>query len=402
MSEADTPTTILGKIGKKVGQEVRVLTQHTERGDNPHNVNKSQVGLGNVQNVNINTWPGSGNITTIGTITSGSIPYANVTGAPDLSAIDSVSGNFTIAGDLTVKGNTTTLETQTLAVEDNIIEINIASDGSSTADTAGIEVRTGTSAGLEEAITNSGDTVSFTKSGGNVTEITVTRSGTATVYTAANASGGADYSISSAVHGAFNTEYNENDNSGNDQTYTLTVSEGTNDISQIEISNNDDGTSEIIATYTETDATTGPKPSLLWDATGQGEWTFNLGSDDADIKVGDVTASGDVKVESGTNLKINNVSVGDYAGFINALTYAKNLVSPVITLNGDAAMTHTLGNTYTEQGATATDDLDGALSVVVAGDTVDPNTAGVYTVTYTATDGVGNSATVNRVVTVSA
>ena len=175
MSEADTPTTILGKIGKKVGQEVRVLTQHTERGDNPHNVNKSQVGLGNVQNVNINTWPGSGNITTIGTITSGSIPYANVTGAPDLSAIDSVSGNFTIAGDLTVKGNTTTLETQTLAVEDNIIEINIASDGSSTADTAGIEVRTGTSAGLEEAITNSGDTVSFTKSGGNVTEITVTR-----------------------------------------------------------------------------------------------------------------------------------------------------------------------------------------------------------------------------------
>ena len=134
---------------------------------------------------------------------------------------------------------------------------------------------------------------------------------------------------------------------------------------------------------------------------GQGEWTFNLGSDDADIKVADVTASGDVKVESGTNLKINNVSVGDYAGFINALTYAKNLVSPVITLNGDAAMTLNLGDTYTEQGATATDDLDGALSVVVAGDTVDPNTAGVYTVTYTATDGVGNSATVNRVVTVS-
>ena len=401
MSEADTPTTILGKIGKKVGQEVRVLTQHTERGDNPHNVNKAQVGLGNVQNVNISTWPGSGNITTIGTITSGSIPYANVTGAPDLSAIDSVSGNFTIAGDLTVKGNTTTLETQTLAVEDNIIEINIASDGSSTADTAGIEVRTGTSARLEEEITNAGDTVSFTKSGGNVTEITVTRSGTATVYTAANASGGATYAISSAVHGAFNSEYNENDNSGDDQTYTLTVSEGSNDISQIEISNNNDGTSEIIATYTETDASTGPKPSLLWDATGQGEWTFNLGSDDADIKVGDVTASGDVKVESGTNLKINNVSVGDYAGFINALTYAKNLVSPVITLIGDAAMTLNLGDTYTEQGATATDDLDGSLSVVVAGDTVDPNTAGVYTVTYTATDGVGNSATVNRVVTVS-
>lgn len=44
---------------------------HIGRTDNPHNVTKSQVGLGNVENTKLSTWVGSGYITTLGTIATG-------------------------------------------------------------------------------------------------------------------------------------------------------------------------------------------------------------------------------------------------------------------------------------------------------------------------------------------
>ena len=76
-----------------------------------------------------------------------------------------------------------------------------------------------------------------------------------------------------------------------------------------------------------------------------------------------------------------------------------DITPPVITLNGgDAALT--VGDTYTEQGATATDDTDGNVEVTLSGN-VDTSTAGVYTITYTATDAAGNSATATRTVTVT-
>lgn len=43
-------------------------------------VTKSDVGLGNVENTALSTWAGSANITTLGTVTTGSFPVANVSG----------------------------------------------------------------------------------------------------------------------------------------------------------------------------------------------------------------------------------------------------------------------------------------------------------------------------------
>jgi len=74
---------------------------------------------------------------------------------------------------------------------------------------------------------------------------------------------------------------------------------------------------------------------------------------------------------------------------------------PVITLNGDANLTLNVGDTYTELGATATDDRDGNVAVDING-TVDTNQTGNYTVTYTATDKAGNEASKTRVVGVVA
>jgi hypothetical protein len=77
---------------------------------------------------------------------------------------------------------------------------------------------------------------------------------------------------------------------------------------------------------------------------------------------------------------------------------------PVVTLVGDAAMQITVGPSadgFTDPGATASDDVDGSLTPVVTG-SVDTATAGLYTLTYTATDAAGNVGSVSRVVTVVA
>ncbi len=66
---------------------------------------------------------------------------------------------------------------------------------------------------------------------------------------------------------------------------------------------------------------------------------------------------------------------------------------PEITLNGDATITLECGiDSYTEEGATATDICDDDVPVIVGGDTVDTSTCGTYEVTYDATDDSGNSA----------
>jgi hypothetical protein len=77
---------------------------------------------------------------------------------------------------------------------------------------------------------------------------------------------------------------------------------------------------------------------------------------------------------------------------------------PVITLIGDASISLTQGDTYTEQGATASDTEDGDISsaIVIAGDTVDTNTPGTYAVTYTVTDADGNTTVASRNVEVNA
>ncbi|WP_111683126.1 immunoglobulin-like domain-containing protein [Winogradskyella tangerina] len=78
--------------------------------------------------------------------------------------------------------------------------------------------------------------------------------------------------------------------------------------------------------------------------------------------------------------------------------------APVITLNGASTINLDLGDTYTELGATATDNVDGNLtsSIVVGGDTVNTNVVGSYVVTYNVSDTAGNAATeVTRTVNVN-
>lgn len=74
-------------------------------------------------------------------------------------------------------------------------------------------------------------------------------------------------------------------------------------------------------------------------------------------------------------------------------------VPPNITLNGENPIIIYIGSIYTDPGAKATDNIDGPIPVIITG-SVDTNTIGTYTITYTATDNAGNSASITRTIKV--
>jgi hypothetical protein len=72
---------------------------------------------------------------------------------------------------------------------------------------------------------------------------------------------------------------------------------------------------------------------------------------------------------------------------------------PEITIKGSPLIIVELNSPYTDAGATATDNVDGDLTVSAKG-TVDTNFAGTYNITYTAMDAAGNEANSVRTVIV--
>ena len=76
--------------------------------------------------------------------------------------------------------------------------------------------------------------------------------------------------------------------------------------------------------------------------------------------------------------------------------------APVITLVGDSQVNLEVGSTYTDAGATASDNYDGDISSqIVVVNNVDVNTLGSYTVTYSVSDSSSNAASaVTRTVNV--
>jgi len=77
-------------------------------------------------------------------------------------------------------------------------------------------------------------------------------------------------------------------------------------------------------------------------------------------------------------------------------------VAPVITLIGDSTINLNVGESYSEQGATALDAVDGDLTEIIdISGLVDTGTAGVYSVTYTVSDSMENTATAVRTVNIN-
>ncbi len=89
-------------------------------------------------------------------------------------------------------------------------------------------------------------------------------------------------------------------------------------------------------------------------------------------------------------------SSGNKAEIIRTVNI-KDIVAPIITVNGRTGDTIPMGSAYSDLGATATDDTDGALAVSVSG-SVNTAAVGKYVLTYSATDKAGNTGTATRTV----
>ncbi|MDG1384102.1 MAG: BspA family leucine-rich repeat surface protein [Flavobacteriaceae bacterium] len=152
---------------------------------------------------------------------------------------------------------------------------------------------------------------------------------------------------------------------------------------EITLVGNDIETIEVGATYTEQGATATDNydPALTVVVGGDAVNTAIVGTYTVTYNVSD--------------------SNGNSAEQVTRTVSVVDTTVPVITLTGQPTVTIEVGATYTEQGATATDNYDPTLTVVVGGETVNTAIVGTYTVTYNVSDSNGNTAAeVTRTVTV--
>jgi len=94
-------------------------------------------------------------------------------------------------------------------------------------------------------------------------------------------------------------------------------------------------------------------------------------------------------------------ATGNSASVTRTVVVNKDTTAPMITLTGSSTVYLGSGITFTDPGATATDNIDGDLtSSIITSGTVDTSSTGSYTVSYSISDATGNSASVTRTVVV--
>lgn len=128
-------TDILGKIGEKVGAQINSIS--TDISSNY--ATKTEL---NTTNNNV-----ADNATDIGTLQStkaDKVSLANY--ANGTSVFSLIKGTRAELGELKVSGQMTVVNTQTVEVSDNFLELNKAEDGTETAQTSGININRGDSA----------------------------------------------------------------------------------------------------------------------------------------------------------------------------------------------------------------------------------------------------------------
>ena len=112
----------------------------------------------------------------------------------------------------------------------------------------------------------------------------------------------------------------------------------------------------------------------------------------------DTTTAGTYKVTYTCTDASNNQATATRT--VKVVDAAVDSEPPVITLRGANPSAVEVGSTYSDAGATCTDEADGALGVATDTSGVDTTTAGTYKVTYTCTDGSNNQAAAARTILV--
>ncbi|WP_299876625.1 immunoglobulin-like domain-containing protein [uncultured Cocleimonas sp.] len=126
--------------------------------------------------------------------------------------------------------------------------------------------------------------------------------------------------------------------------------------------------------------------------------TDNDGNQQLTIPGSTPTMSGARMMVSCSDNSFFNISKGNIS-IEKGVGVSEDLTPPVITLQGVNPVSIPQGSVYTDEGATAIDDVDGAVTVSTSG-TVNTAVVGTYTITYNAEDDAGNSTSKTREVNV--
>ena len=155
------------------------------------------------------------------------------------------------------------------------------------------------------------------------------------------------------------------------------------------------------------------KPSIMLN--GSPEITINVNDTYTDegstaTIYGDIDITDEIFVQS----DVDTARVGEYniiytiRNFLNrnAQSVTRKVIvidsnAPTITLNGNSDIELYVNDTYTDEGATATDSYDGIItSKIITSGEVNTKKTGTYTIVYTVTDSSGNTSSINRNITV--
>ncbi|MFV2056400.1 MAG: BspA family leucine-rich repeat surface protein [Thiohalomonadales bacterium] len=191
-------------------------------------------------------------------------------------------------------------------------------------------------------------------------------------------------SVDTATIGSYTITYTATDNAGNTSiaTRTIIVEVGRDTTAPVVTLNGESLIRLLIGgIYTELGATA----------------TDNI---DANINV---TISGAVDTSS-AGTYIIKYSATDLENNTGVATRTVEVIiadttAPVISLNGKMSINIVQGDAYIEAGATAIDNIDININIVITG-SVDTATIGTYTITYTATDNAGNTSFSTRTIIV--
>ncbi|HEV7763717.1 MAG TPA: DUF5011 domain-containing protein, partial [Thermoanaerobaculia bacterium] len=174
------------------------------------------------------------------------------------------------------------------------------------------------------------------------------------------------------VPGTYTITYSATDSSGNTQSLTRTV--------------------DVVDTIRPSIVVTGANPLTLECHSSYAD--PGATSTDACSGALTVVTTGTVDANTPGSYTVTYSSV-DGSGNTQTATRTVNVVDttkPVVTLTGAASMNVECHTAFTDPGATATDDCDGAHPATATG-VVDAQTPGTYTITYSAVDAAGNAAT---------
>ncbi|MFA5070885.1 MAG: DUF5011 domain-containing protein [Candidatus Pacearchaeota archaeon] len=144
----------------------------------------------------------------------------------------------------------------------------------------------------------------------------------------------------------------------------------------------------------------------------QGNAYTELGATASDNQDGDLTSRITRNIAVNTNVVGTHYvtySVLDNAGnsgtatrtiYVVSQASIPDTTSPVITLIGNSNIAVEQGSSYTDAGATASDDRDGTITPILFSNNVNTNVLGTYQVVYRVSDSAGNIATATRTVRV--